>query len=127
MKTATHLIADGESGKVQNDRRSVEICPVIEVLDRAQKGVVLFFADKEFSKNAFCNICTAIKASKRAQKRFGLGLLCPTATGSCVCSFLPKQTAIDLRISLFLSVLLTGSKWKQIKKPCTTDTSSTSP
>ncbi|KRX89989.1 hypothetical protein T4E_8980 [Trichinella pseudospiralis] len=83
MKTATHLIADGESGKVQNDRRSVEICPVIEVLDRAQKGVVLFFADKEFSKNAFCNICTAIKASKRAQKRFGLGLLCPTATGSC--------------------------------------------
>ncbi|KRX38331.1 hypothetical protein T05_9202 [Trichinella murrelli] len=41
-RTTTHLIADGESGK----------------------GGVLFFADKGFDKNAFCNICTAIKASK---------------------------------------------------------------
>ncbi|KRZ90641.1 hypothetical protein T08_2989 [Trichinella sp. T8] len=50
-RTTTHLIADGESGK----------------------GGVLFFADKGFDKNAFCNICTAIKASKLNGGTFRLG------------------------------------------------------
>ncbi|KRY11620.1 hypothetical protein T12_13831 [Trichinella patagoniensis] len=36
----------------------------------------------------------------RTEERFGLVQLCPTVTGSYVCSFLPKQTSIDLRISL---------------------------
>ncbi|KRZ52401.1 hypothetical protein T02_3961 [Trichinella nativa] len=41
--------------------------------DKMVRGGVLFFADKGFDKNAFCNICTAIKASKLNGGTFRLG------------------------------------------------------